>query len=165
MVSTPPFCEKLFEIIEDQLLRSSLSESMDRQTGLPQNLRQLNMTSGPSPVLVEVLSLTEAANSAFQLDQVRKAREERIRGGGFDDSLEGDDDADLEVEGEGPLPKYPRGMLSFVLTDGETAFEGMEYRSIPELSLVQTPIGFKVGVEFSGLDRYSNDHPDATKEC
>lgn len=54
---------------------------------------------------------------------------------------EGDEDAE---EDEGPVPKYPRGMLRLELSDGFTTVEAVEYRSIPQLELGVTPLGYKV---------------------
>ncbi|KAF6741157.1 hypothetical protein DFP72DRAFT_946574 [Ephemerocybe angulata] len=101
-------------------LKSHLSESLDPTDGLPKDIGHdnTNITLSGVPTLVEITSISEVGSSAFQLDQVRKAREDRIQAGGFDEYDEGDEDADLEVEGEGPLPNYP--------------------------SLVQTPLGFKL---------------------
>lgn len=144
VVPIPPYTKAL-EAIQDQLLKSSLVDSMDPNSGLPQDIGDFKktVTLPGVPTLVEIISLTEVGYSAFQLDQVRKAREERIRAG-LDEYGEGDEEADLEVEGEGPLPKYPRSMLSFTLTDGKTTFKAFEYKPLPELSLVRTPLGFKV---------------------
>ncbi|KAJ2926145.1 hypothetical protein H1R20_g10931, partial [Candolleomyces eurysporus] len=141
----PPYPPKLFELIEDQLLKSNLSESMDLETGLPHDIGDFNktLTLPATSTLVEITSLTEIGHSAFQLDQIRKAREERIQAG-LDEYGEGEEDADIEIEGEGPMPKYPRGMLSFVLSDGKTSFKACEYRTLPDLSLVRTPLGFKM---------------------
>ncbi|KAF5339118.1 hypothetical protein D9611_011252 [Ephemerocybe angulata] len=141
-----PNSQELFDTIRTQLLKSSLSQSLDPTDGLPQDIGDFNtqVTLCGVPTLVEIISLSEVGSSAFQLDQVRKGREERLRAGGFDEYDEGDEEADLEVEGEGPLPKYPRSMLSFVLSDGTTQFQAMEYKPLPQLSLVQTPLGFKL---------------------
>ncbi|KAF6754381.1 hypothetical protein DFP72DRAFT_898914 [Ephemerocybe angulata] len=141
-----PNSQELFDTIRTQLLKSNLSESLDSTDGLPQDIGHFNtkVTLSGVPTLVEIISLSEVGSSAFQLDQVRKGREDRIRAGGFDENGEGDEEADLEVEGEGPLPKYPRSMLSFVLSDGTTQFQAMEYKPLPQLSLVQTPLGFKL---------------------
>ncbi|KAF6743022.1 hypothetical protein DFP72DRAFT_153622 [Ephemerocybe angulata] len=141
-----PNSQELFDIIRLQILKSHLSESLDPTDGLPKDIGHdnTNITLSGVPTLVEITSISEVGSSAFQLDQVRKAREDRIQAGGFDEYDEGDEDADLEVEGEGPLPNYPRSMLAFVLSDGTTQFQAMEYKPLPQLSLVQTPLGFKL---------------------
>lgn len=142
----PPYPTKLFKSIERQLLQSNLSDSMDLSTGLPQNIGDVKtkLTLPGTPTLVEVVDKDDTGVSAFQLDQVRKAREERIQAGGFDENGEGDEEADIEVEGEGPLPKYPRATLGLVLSDGKTQFKALEYKSIPDLSLPKLPYGLKV---------------------
>ena len=56
---------------------------------------------------------------------------------------EGEEDPE---EDEGPVPKYPRGMLRLELSDGFTTVEAVEYRSIPQLELGITPLGYKVRV-------------------
>ena len=73
---------------------------------------------------------------------------------------EGDEDA---TEDEGPVPKYPRGMLRLELSDGFTTVEAVEYRSIPQLRLGVTPLGYKVCV---GQLRDINDSIDsAVRSC
>lgn len=53
-------------------------------------------------------------------------------------------EVDADAEDEGPVPKYPRGMLRLELSDGFTTVEAVEYRSIPQLELGVTPLGYKV---------------------
>ncbi|KAH9481602.1 RecQ-mediated genome instability protein 1 [Psilocybe cubensis] len=128
--------------VKGQLLESDLIDSMLPGTGLDAHISTLSgCLSGP-PVLVQITAITEIGSSAFQLDQIRTAREERKLAGVGNE--EGEEDGDIEVEGEGPMPKYPRGMLRFQLTDGATLIEAMEYRRIPQLTLGTTPLGFKM---------------------
>ena len=107
--------------------------------------------------------MDDVSTSAFQLDQIRQAREERIRAGVGNE--EGEEDGDVDVEGEGPMPQYPRGKLRLQLSDGETVLEALEYRRINELKLT-TPHGFKVGhiqqCHRTDLNRLSSD---AIEEC
>ncbi|KAF9560485.1 hypothetical protein CPC08DRAFT_636483 [Agrocybe pediades] len=133
----PQFMER----VRDQLLESDLGDSMMRGTGLDPNTPNMTTQLRGSPVLMQITAITEIGSSAFQLDQVRVAREERLAAGVGD--VEGDEEGDVEVEGEGPMPKYPRGTLYFHLSDGETTIEAMEYRAIPQLSLGVTPLGYK----------------------
>jgi hypothetical protein len=56
---------------------------------------------------------------------------------------ESEEDAE---EDEGPVPKYSRGMLRLELSDGLTTVEAVEYRSIPQLELGVTPLGYKVHI-------------------
>jgi len=133
--------------VELQLLQSDLSDSMVDGTGLPENISQSDhpqantRLAGP-PILVEIAAMTEIGHSAYQLDQIRVVREDRMRLGQTDE--DGEDEGDLEIEGEGPMPKYPRGMLKFELFDGTTTLTAIEYKILPEIVLGKTPLGFKV---------------------
>jgi RecQ-mediated genome instability protein 1 len=114
-------------------------------TGLPIHITQsdhkeANTRLGGSPILVEIAAITEITHSAYQLDQIRIVREDRMRAGQTDDD---EGEGDLEVEGEGPMPKYPRGMLKFELSDGTTTLSAIEYRSLPEIALGRTQLGYK----------------------
>ncbi|KAF7336712.1 DUF1767 domain-containing protein [Mycena venus] len=132
----------IIEHVEAQLLQSDLCDSMSHGTGIP--LALVTAVSGTlrGPVLVEITSLTEVGSSALALDQVRVARAERLAAGaGLGDE---ENEADLEVDGEGPVPNYPRGMLRFELSDGATALSAIEYRPLPELTLGVTPLGYKM---------------------
>ena len=85
--------------------------------------------------------MTDIGHSAFALQNVRQARIERADLAG----LAGEEDENQD-EGEetGSVPKYPRSMLRFQLSDGATVLEAIEYRKIPELELGVTPLGYKV---------------------
>ena len=126
--------DKILENVEFQLLESNLEDSMLRGTGLPANVSELDDTRlrGP-PVLVEIISMTEIGHSAYNLQNIRQTRLDRVDLTG----LVGDDD-------EGPVPNYPRSMLRLQLSDGSVIFEAMEYRPLPELQLGTTQLGFKV---------------------
>ncbi|KAJ6513139.1 hypothetical protein C8R45DRAFT_335577 [Mycena sanguinolenta] len=130
------------EQVEAQLLQSDLCDSMSHGTGIP--LPLLTAVSGrlQGPVLVEIIALTEVGSSALALDQVRVTRAERFAAGaGLDDA---ENEADLEVDGEGPVPNYPRSMLRFELSDGASTLPAIEYRPLPELTLGVTPLGYKM---------------------
>ncbi|KAF5382007.1 hypothetical protein D9615_004446 [Tricholomella constricta] len=133
----------LVDAVTHQILESNFSDSMLPGTGLPTHIAvpTTSMTLKGVQVLVEVASITEIANSAFNLDQTRQAREERLRDGNVEDE---DGEGDIDIAGEGPVPKYPRGMLKLLLTDGTTTLPAIEYRPLPELSLENTPLGFKM---------------------
>lgn len=142
-----PTSQKFLDDVVAQLLQSNLTDSMLQGSGIPVGVTQTNSTQansylGGTPILVEIVAITEIGTSACQLEQIRVTREERMRLGQTDDG--GDVEADLEVEGEGPVPRYPRGMLRFDLSDGSTTINAIEYRPIPEIALGQTPLGFKV---------------------
>jgi hypothetical protein len=133
--------QEFFQNVHEQLLNSDLRDSMQHGTGLPEVSSFTGNLSGP-PVLVQIMAIKDMGVSAFQLEQIRAAREERILAGVGDE--EGEEDGDVEVEGEGPMPKYPRGTLLLRLSDGATEFEAMEYRPIPQLVLGVTKLGYKV---------------------
>lgn len=90
-------------------------------------------------ILVQIVGLTEIGSSAYQLLQVKKEREEFETGGIV--GLDGEED---EVDGARGMPKYPRGMLRFRLSDGRNEAEAIEYRSLPALELGETPLGYKM---------------------
>ncbi|KAG5646990.1 hypothetical protein DXG03_001714 [Asterophora parasitica] len=133
----------LVDAVKNQLLESNFTDSMLPGTGLPTHVAvpTTSMTLTGMQVLVEVASITEIANSAFNLDQTRQAREERLNDGDVEDE---EGEGDIDIAGEGPIPKYPRGMLKFHLTDGWTMLPAIEYRPLPQLSLENTPLGFKM---------------------
>ncbi|KAJ7227301.1 hypothetical protein GGX14DRAFT_629307 [Mycena pura] len=132
----------IIEHVDAQLLQSDLCDSMSHGTGIP--LPILTATSGllRGPVLVEITAITEVGASALTLDQIRITREERLAAGA--DAGDDENEADLEIDGEGPVPNYPRSMLRFELSDGATTLPAMEYRPMPELTLGVTPLGYKM---------------------
>ncbi|KAG6910854.1 hypothetical protein DXG01_007170 [Tephrocybe rancida] len=135
--------QALVDQIKYQLLESSLADSMLPGTGLPTHVAHTDtkkVLTGQE-IYVEIAAITEIGSSAFSLDQTRIAREERKKEGNIDDD---EGEGDIDIAGEGPMPKYSRGMLRFELTDGTTAVPAIEYRSLPDLSLENTPLGFKV---------------------
>jgi RecQ-mediated genome instability protein 1 len=133
----------ILDAVDHQILESDFSDSMLPGTGLPSHAAVPTTTAELKGynVLVEVIAITEIANSAFNLNQTRMVREERMKAGDADDE---EGEGDIEVEGEGPMPKYPRGMLKFQLYDGTTTLPAIEYRPLPELSLENTSLGYKV---------------------
>ncbi|KAF8206307.1 hypothetical protein K438DRAFT_2014054 [Mycena galopus ATCC 62051] len=130
------------EHVEAQLLQSDLCDSMSHGTGIPLHVLTAVKDTLQGPVLVEITALTEVGSSALALDQVRVAREERFAAGaGLGDE---DNEADLEVDGEGPVPNYPHSMLRLELSDGASTLSAIEYRPLPELTLGVTPLGYKM---------------------
>lgn len=95
-----------------------------------------NATGGP--ILVQIDEMMEIGNSAFTLTNVRQARKD-----GTD--MSGLAVGDEEEGGEGAREaKYPRGILSLTLSDGSVSMKAIEYKRIAELTLGETPLGFKV---------------------
>ncbi|KAG6853981.1 hypothetical protein C0991_011844 [Blastosporella zonata] len=135
--------QALVDAIKYQILESRLSDSMLPGTGLPTHVAHTDTKTvlTGQEIYVEIAALTDIGSSAFSLDQTRLAREERKKEGNIDDD---EGEGDIDIAGEGPMPKYSRGMLRFELTDGTTTIPAIEYRSLPELSLENTPLGFKL---------------------
>lgn len=143
-ISSSTNFEEFIEGVKTQLLASDLSDSMQAGTGFEQNVLTMSGHLRGPPFLVQIIAITDISSSAYQLDQIRSAREERMLAG--EGNEEGEGDGDVEVEGEGPMPKYPRGTLRFQLSDGQKTIQAMEYRRIPAFNLGNTPLGFKVGI-------------------
>jgi RecQ-mediated genome instability protein 1 len=130
----------------EQYLHSDLSH-----TTLPSGLipaQAHNVHLFPQPTLLQIISLTEIAASAFQLQTVLEQRRDVLDGASRIRRMDDEDTEDEEV-GEGKLPSYPRGMLRLELTDGERVIKGIEYRRIEGLELGETALGCKVGGESS----------------
>ncbi|TFK21189.1 hypothetical protein FA15DRAFT_645975 [Coprinopsis marcescibilis] len=144
----PPHYTNMIAKVEEQIHKSDLYDSTMHGTGLPVQVASPTTTTtlGGPPVLVQLVALTDVGISAFQLEQVRKAREERVEQGTVLEEGEGEGEGDVEVEGEGPMPKYPRGTLLLHLSDGVTTLKAMEYRPLPDFSLLTTPLGLKVRI-------------------
>lgn len=133
--------QPLINALESQLLESDLDDSMLHGTGLPINVNELNdvRLGGRGGILVQITAITEIASSAYALLGVMKAREER--------GIVGLDEANVaDEDDEGPIQRYPRGMLRFELSDGSTTLNAIEYRSLPQLTLGVTPLGYKVRI-------------------
>ncbi|KAG9314993.1 hypothetical protein JVU11DRAFT_4102 [Chiua virens] len=97
-------------------------------------------TTGPIPLLVEIMSITEIAHSAFSLLNTHQTRLDRADLG----LAQEENDEQYRNEDEGPVPKFPRGMLKFELSDGSTTLRAIEFRSLPQLELGTTPLGYKI---------------------
>ncbi|KAH6913275.1 hypothetical protein BKA70DRAFT_1558649 [Coprinopsis sp. MPI-PUGE-AT-0042] len=153
----PPNYTKIIAVIQKQILKADLFDA----TGLPPQISSRETTiciAGP-PVLVQIKALTDIGISAFKLEEVRKAREERPQSG-LGTEEDGEDEGDIEVEGEGPMPKYPRGTLMFGLSDGTAILKAMEYKVLPQLSLLTTPPGYKMQLkDIRSVLEVANLHP------
>ena len=135
--------------VEHELLGSDLQDSMIPGTGVPQNTNTIR-DGKLSGVLVQIVSIMEIGHSAFSLQNVRQARIERADLAGL--NIEDGDDQ------EGSVPKYPRSMLRFQLSDGATVLEAIEYRRIPEFELGVTPLGYKVSFDMSWQSTVASCH-------
>ncbi|KAL4064421.1 hypothetical protein J3A83DRAFT_4101164 [Scleroderma citrinum] len=132
--------------VEEQLLQSNLEDSTVPGTGLDRRLVQTeDLDTGSIPLLVEIRSITEIAHSAFGLLNTHQTRLDRADLGLARDG-DNQQDQRQQDEDEGPIPRFPRGMLRFELSDGHTLFRAIEFRSIPDLVLGETPLGYKVSI-------------------
>ncbi|KAH0833037.1 hypothetical protein J3R83DRAFT_12027, partial [Lanmaoa asiatica] len=154
--------DQFIQHVEAQLLQSNLADSTVPGSGIdplliasnpnPARPRQPSVrrpanraprqkkTTGPTPLLVEIKSITEIAHSAFSLLNTHQTRLDRA-----DLGLAQEENAEQhDNEDEGPVPRFSRGMLRFELSDGLTIFRAIEFRSLPQLELGTTPLGYKV---------------------
>lgn len=132
---------QILQQIDLQLLASNLTDSMLHHTGLPRKIGSAKKgTVGVPPVLVQITSISEIGHSAFTLQNTRQTRVDRADLAGLAEEDGGEDD--------GPIPRYPRSMLQFRISDGSTEIDAIEYRKIPELELGETPLGFKVCLSY-----------------
>lgn len=141
--------------VEGQLLSSDLNDSMLPGTGLPANvLQSKKIHTGPQPILVELLSLTEIGSSAFSLLNTYQARVEREDLAGLveRDREQGGDGPD--AEDEGPIPRYQRQMLKLSISDGSVTLPAIEYRKLVGLQLGETQLGLKVVISSCFLSQF-----------
>ncbi|KAI0065318.1 hypothetical protein BV25DRAFT_1799030 [Artomyces pyxidatus] len=129
--------DKITEHVELQLLQSDLTDSMIHGTGMPHNVADVGYHGQlKGPLLVEITAITDIGQSAFNLKNVRQTRIDREDLAGLAENDGGEDD--------GPIPRFPRSMLRFQLSDGATIMNAIEYRRLPTLELGETPLGYKV---------------------
>ncbi|KAF8417472.1 hypothetical protein L210DRAFT_3580814 [Boletus edulis BED1] len=150
--------DQFIKYVELQLLQSNLADSTVPGSGIdpllvtpnpnparrPSNAarqapRQKKQT-GATPLLVEILSITEIAHSAFSILNTHQTRLDRADLG----LAHGENAEQHRDEDEGPVPRFPRGMLRFELSDGLTTFRAIEFRPLPQLELDTTPLGYKM---------------------
>lgn len=149
----PNTLPELLTQIELQLLQSDLSASTLPNTGFPPDLPTLDYKRVMGlPVLVEIIAVTDIGHSAFSLQNTRQARLDKADLAGLAAQRRerdgergvGEGEPQGDEEDEGPIPKYPRGMLRFELSDGHTIIKAIEFRKIPELVLGELELGYKV---------------------
>src|SRR5882724_5615752 len=123
--------EEIISNVESQLLNSDLHDSMSAGTGLPRDIGTAENTVLQGHTLVQMQGITEIGHSAFSLQNVQQMRSDRADLAGLGEQGE---------EDEGPIPKYPRSMLRFDLTDGSNSVRAIEFRRLPALELGVTPL-------------------------
>lgn len=128
--------DEIIKNVETQLLNSDLRDSMLEGTGFPQDITSTGNTRLYGRILVQITSMTEIGHSAFTLQNVQQTRIDRADLTGLTPDGEDDD--------EGPIPKFPRSMLKFEISDGTHSLRAIEFRRLPELELGTTPLGYKV---------------------
>ena len=119
---------------------SILSSSLPTSAALPP-ARKIPLARHHSSSKLRV-HVTEIAHSAFSLLNTHQTRIDRA-----DLGLAQEEDEQAEQqrdEDEGPVPRFPRGILRFELSDGLTTFRAIEFWSLPQLELGKTPLGYKV---------------------
>jgi len=137
--------------VQTQYLSSNLSDSTVPRTGFPEKLEEQVNHVVKGPILVEITAMDDIGVSAFTLNKTRLVREERMAAGELEQG-----DGDEEIEGEGPIPKYPRSTLSLRISDGTYALKALEYKPLPELVLGSTPLGCKASHFFPQEYRHTN---------
>ncbi|WVQ95044.1 hypothetical protein IAU59_002136 [Kwoniella sp. CBS 9459] len=96
------------------------------------------------PTLLQIHSISEVGNSAFQIQTTMEQRSEVLSGQSRIRRM--DDEEEEEVE-DGKVPPYPRGMLKLEVGDGRRIMKAMEYKKIGDLTLGQTSLGCKLLVQ------------------
>ncbi|KAI1797125.1 hypothetical protein LXA43DRAFT_1138038 [Ganoderma leucocontextum] len=127
----------ILENVNTQLLGSDLADSMVAGTGFPQNVLGANHVVLKGPVLVEVTEIMEIGHSAYSLLQVHESRTEYLKQAELRD-------ASGDAQEQKPMPKYPRSMLQFQLSDGASVLPAIEFKPLPQFELGETPLGYKV---------------------
>ncbi|KAF8575164.1 hypothetical protein K439DRAFT_1370627 [Ramaria rubella] len=130
--------DEIISNVDSQLLNSDLHDSMVAGTGFPRDIGSAENTRLRGNILVQIQGMTEIGHSAFSLQNVQQTRIDRADLAG----LAGD--GDEAAEDEGPVPKYPRSMLRFDLSDGSQTLRAIEFRPLPAFELGTTPLGFKM---------------------
>lgn len=127
----------ILENVNTQLLGSDFADSMVAGTGIPQDVLNANHTVLKGPLLVEVTELMEIGHSAYSLLQVHESRVEYRKQAELRD-------ASGDAQEQKPMPKYPRSMLQFQLSDGTAMLPAIEFKPLPQFELGETPLGYKV---------------------
>lgn len=147
----------ILELVNAQLLASDFADSMVPGTGFPENINTVEETVLQGPILVEVIGIMEIGHSAYSLLQTYESREEYRKQMALREGREQRDGEERK-----PMPKYPRSMLQFQLSDGVAVLPGIEYKPFPQFELGEMPLGCKVSPTPSGCLAYymhSDYHP------
>ncbi|RPD60078.1 DUF1767-domain-containing protein [Lentinus tigrinus ALCF2SS1-7] len=126
----------IIENVNTQLLESDFADSMVAGTGFPQDALGAAKAVIEGPILVEIIGIMDIGHSAYSLQQVHESRVEYRKQA---DIL----DANGDEEQRKPMPKYPRSMLQFQLSDGSSVLPAIEFKSLSQFELGETPLGCK----------------------
>ena len=140
----------MIKLVETQLLSSDLSTSTLHSAALiPAALPNVTATLFPFPknaVLVQIISITEIAQSALGLLEVLKEKKELERLRIKNEEMGDQKPVAVVDDGEEPVVEgqFGRGMLKFRLSDGVNEIEAIEWARIDGLRLGETQLGCKV---------------------
>jgi len=150
---SPQETKRVTDTVEEALLDSDLKDSMQPGTGFPEDLTiASDLTVQGSPILVQIVDITEIGHSAFSLTNVRQTRLDQEDLAGLAKENEEEDENGNQNQADedaGPIPKYPRSMLKLQLSDGTVTMPAIEFKRIPGLELGVTPLGCKVIVSLT----------------
>ena len=143
---SPHETKRVTDTVEEALLDSDLKDSMQPGTGFPEGVTTASdLTVQGSPILVQILDITEIGHSAFSLTNVRQTRlDQEDLAGLARENEEENENQNQDEEDAGPIPKYPRSMLKLQLSDGTITMPAIEFKRIPGLELGVTSLGCKV---------------------
>jgi len=143
---SPHETKRVTDTVEEALLDSDLKDSMQPGTGFPEGVTTAgDLTVQGSPILVQILDITEIGHSAFSLTNVRQTRlDQEDLAGLARENEEENENQNQDEEDAGPIPKYPRSMLKLQLSDGTITMPAIEFKRIPGLELGVTSLGCKV---------------------
>ncbi|WRT68499.1 uncharacterized protein IL334_005475 [Kwoniella shivajii] len=140
--------EATVDQVHTQFLYSDLSSSTLQSRTFPQSNELHNLILFPRPTLLQLHSISEIGNSAFQIQTTMEQRSEVLSGQSRIRRMDEEEDDDNNPErDEGKVPPYPRGMLKLQVGDGRRIINAMEYKKINDLVLGQTSLGCKLLVQ------------------
>ncbi|OJT11460.1 hypothetical protein TRAPUB_12012 [Trametes pubescens] len=138
----------ILELVNAQLLASDFADSMVPGTGFPANIIGAEKAVLEGPILVEVVGMMEIGHSAYSLLQTYESREEYRKQAALREAREPRDGEERK-----PMPKYPRSMLQFQLSDGSAILPAIENKPFPEFELGETPLGIKMILRNASIRR------------
>ncbi|KAG6374395.1 hypothetical protein JVT61DRAFT_4432 [Boletus reticuloceps] len=138
--------DQFIKYVELQLLQSNLADSTVPGSGIDPLLVSSQPESSstpiqrPTPCPPSPSPEKENGRDSFSILNTHQTRLDRADLG----LAHGENAEQHRDEDEGPVPRFPRGMLRFELSDGLTTFRAIEFRPLPQLELDTTPLGYKM---------------------